>query len=76
MLENADGTDTCDLRYVSHEIVKGKYKLEGLPAVYASDEEAETLSIILKDSVSNVQVELLYGVLEKEDIITRCVRCI
>lgn len=74
MLENADGTDTCDLRYVSHEIVKGKYKLEGLPAVYASDEEAETLSIILKDSVSNVQVELLYGVLEKEDIITRSVK--
>ena len=74
MLENADGTDTCDLRYVSHEIVKGKYKLEGLPAVYASDEEAESLSIILRDSVSNVQVELLYGVLEKEDIITRSVK--
>lgn len=74
LIDNADGTDSCDLRYVSHEISKGKYKLEGLPAVYASDDEAETLSIILKDSVSNVQVELLYGVLEKEDIITRSVK--
>ena len=74
LLENADGTETCDLRYVSHKIIKGKYKLDGLPAVYASDDEAETLSIIVQDSVSNVQVELLYSVLEKEDIITRSVK--
>lgn len=73
IIENADGSQWCDLRYVSHEISKGKYKLEGLPAVYASEEEAQTLSLQLKDSVSGVCVELLYGVLEKEDIITRSV---
>lgn len=74
IIKNADGTDSCDLRYVSHKILKGKYQLEGLPAVYASEEEAETLSIILEDFVTKVQVELLYGVLEKEDIITRSVK--
>ena len=68
---NADYSECCDLRYVSHEIIKGKYKLDGLPAVYANDKEAETLSIILKDNSNGAQVKLLYGILEEEDIITR-----
>lgn len=71
IIHNGDGSDCCDLRYVSHEIQKGKYGLRGLPAVYASRQEAETLKILLQDSVTGVQVELFYGVLEKEDIITR-----
>lgn len=71
IIHNADGTDCCDLRYVSHEIKKGKYALAGLPAVYAAEQEAETLEIVLEDSVTGVQVRLLYGVLEREDIITR-----
>ncbi|MDE7273313.1 MAG: alpha-galactosidase [Lachnospiraceae bacterium] len=71
VIRNADGSEYCDLRYVSHEIKRGKYALKGLPAVYAADDEAETLEILLEDSVSGVQVKLWYGVLEKEDIITR-----
>ena len=74
IIHNADGSDCCDLRYVSHEIKKGKYGLPGLPAVHADGQEAETLEILLEDSVSGVQVRLLYGVLEKEDIITRSVK--
>ncbi|MCD8068595.1 MAG: alpha-galactosidase, partial [Lachnospiraceae bacterium] len=69
-IENGDGTECVDLRYYSHEIKKGKYALRGLPAVFADEEEAQTLSVLLKDSVNGVQVELLYGVLESEDIIT------
>lgn len=71
VIRNADGSEYCDLRYVSHEIKKGKYALKGLPAVYAADDEADTLEILLEDSVSGVQAKLWYGVLEKEDIITR-----
>lgn len=73
VIKNTDNSEACDLRYMSHQIVKGKYSLEGLPAVYASDEEAETLIILMEDTVSKVQVQLLYGVLEQEDIITRSV---
>ena len=73
-IHNADDSDCCDLRYVSHEIKQGKYGLPGLPAVYASAEEAETLEILLEDAVSKVQVLLLYGVLAGEDIITRSVK--
>lgn len=71
IIRNTDESENCVLHYVNHEIKRGKYSLKGLPAVYASDEEAQTLEILLEDSVSNVQVKLLYGVLEKEDIITR-----
>ena len=70
-IRNADGSECCDLRYASHEVRKGKYSLKGLPAVFAGEEEADTLEICLEDRVSGVQVRLLYGVLEKEDIITR-----
>lgn len=71
VIHNADGTDCCDLRYVRHEIRKGKYGLPGLPAVFAAEQEAQTIEIVLEDPVSRVQVSLLYGVLEAEDIITR-----
>ncbi len=70
-VRNGDGSLCCDLRYKGHEIKKGKYGLKGLPAVYAEEEEADTLEILLEDPVSGMQVRLLYGVLEKEDIITR-----
>ena len=72
-VENADGSMSCDLRYKSHKIFDGKYNLEGLPAVYASDEEAQTLEILMEDPVTGVKVVLLYGVLPAQDIITRSV---
>lgn len=73
-LRNHDESECCDLRYAGYEIRKGKYELPGLPAVYTKPEEAETLEILLKDTVSKVEVRLLYGVLEEEDIITRSVK--
>ena len=72
-VENADGSMSCDLRYKSHKIFEGKYNLEGLPAVYASEEEAQTLEILMEEPVTGVKVVLLYGVLPAQDIITRSV---
>ena len=72
-VENADGSMSCDLRYKSHKILDGKYNLAGLPAVYASEQEAQTLEILMEDPVTGVKVVLLYGVLPAQDIITRSV---
>lgn len=72
-VENTDGSMSCDLRYKSHKIFDGKYNLEGLPAVYASEEEAQTLEILMEDPVTGVKVVLLYGVVPAQDIITRSV---
>lgn len=67
------GSCALDLRYKGYRIIKGKYGIKGLPAVYADDNEADTLEIILKDKYSDIEVTLRYGVLPKLDIITRCV---
>lgn len=72
-IENADGSQCCNPVYITHEIAAGKYSLKGLPFVRAEENEAETLKIILEDPVTKVELHLLYGVLEKEDIITRSV---
>ena len=55
---------------------QGKYNLKGLPAVYAAEEEAQTLIIYMKDQVTGLQVELLYGVLPEYDVITRSAKVI
>lgn len=68
-----DGSCALDLRYKGYRIIKGKYAINGLPAVYADENEAETLEIFLKDKYSDIEVTLRYGVLPKLDIITRCV---
>lgn len=74
VVENGDGSYSCDLRYKSHEISQGKYGLPGLPAMYAGEDEAETLAVTLEDRASGLTVTLLYGVFSRLDIITRAVK--
>ena len=40
--EQADGSDTANLKFESYEITKGKYSLKGLPAMFAKEDETET----------------------------------
>ncbi|MBR7087939.1 MAG: alpha-galactosidase, partial [Mogibacterium sp.] len=75
-VRNADGSYGADFRYVSHEITKGKYSIEGLPSSYDSDGSAETLIVTVADKVTGLTLQLLYGVFEKTDVITRAVRII
>ncbi len=71
VMKNADGSYACDLRYHKHTIYNGKYKMEGLPEVYATEEESQTLEIVLMDTASRAEVRLFYGVLPQYDVITR-----
>ncbi len=66
-----NGAIGTDLRYLRHEIRAGKYELPGLPAAFAETREAQTLSVTLGDAAMGLTVELLYGVFEQEDVITR-----
>lgn len=67
--EFSDGTAAADFRFVRAEILPGKYTLPGLPAFWAQ-EGGETLQITLADS-GGLRVQLLYGVLEDCDFMTR-----
>ena len=70
-VQNADGSFAASLRYKDYRVYSGKYRIDGLPAVYADGETADTLEIILEDVASGLEALLLYGVLEENDVITR-----
>ena len=72
--ELADGSRIVDLRYTGFEVRPGKYALEGLPAFFAREGEAETLVLTLEDAASGLTVELYYAVFEQYDLITRSVQ--
>ncbi|MCI8662365.1 MAG: alpha-galactosidase [Hungatella sp.] len=74
--EHEDGSHVLQLKYDSHEIKKGKYVLAGMPAMFAGEDEGETLEIMLRDELSGLCVKLLYGVLWDCDIITRTVEVV
>ena len=73
-IRRPNGAVGCDLRYVDHTILPGKYSLPGLPAVYAEQEAAETLLVTLKGESAGVTVQLQYGVIPELDVITRAAR--
>ncbi|HZJ86821.1 MAG TPA: alpha-galactosidase, partial [Erysipelothrix sp.] len=70
-LEFKDGSRTTDFKYHRHQIIKGKPKLEGLPATYGTEDEVETLVITLKDAYEDVFVELSYSIFKDYNVITR-----
>lgn len=77
IIKNNDGSTAFDGRYVSHKIYSGKYKLDGLPSIFASENDTvDTLEVVLQDPATQVSVELLYSVYEQKDIITRAVKVI
>lgn len=67
------GAAGAQLRYARHEIRPGKYALPGLPASFAEEGQAETLSVTLRDGATGLEAELLYGVFEADDVIARAV---
>ena len=73
-LVHADGSRVADLRCVGCELREGKYALEGLPAFHGAG--GETLAVFLRDETARVEVELLYGVFEEYDLITRAARIV
>jgi alpha-galactosidase len=74
-LEN--GSTVTDLVYVSHQIFKGKPKLEGLPSTYIEDEEeADTLEVVCFDEGIQCRVILSYTVFNKRNVLTRSVKFI
>lgn len=74
MIRGEDGTATTDIRYLAHRIYKGKPTLEGLPATYADESEADTLEIDAIDSHTGALVTLVYTAFNTHDAITRSVR--
>ncbi len=74
-LEN--GTRITELSYESHEMIQGKPKLPGLPAVYTEEGgEADTLFITLTDKLIGLKVILSYTVFHEYDAVIRSAKLI
>ncbi|MCH3972292.1 MAG: alpha-galactosidase [Oscillospiraceae bacterium] len=70
-----NGSTVTDLRCCAHRIIKGKPKLQGLPATYTeSPEEAETLELTMQDTLSGLEAVLLYTIFTGNGAIARSVR--
>lgn len=71
-IKQNNGSNISNFCYKSHSINSGKPKLAGLPATYTeNDNEAQTLTIVLEDELTHVQVELLYTLFAQGGIIAR-----
>lgn len=69
-----NGSRISEFSYAEHSIAKGKPVLQGLPATYTEQEqEAETLTIVLKDALTGMKVELLYTIFQSGGILTKSV---
>ncbi|WP_334110610.1 alpha-galactosidase, partial [Anoxybacillus sp.] len=72
-----DGSRITQFVFQSYEVLKGKPKLEGLPATYVDDEnDAATLIVTLCDKRTGIKLQLQYSVFEHENVITRSARLI
>ncbi len=74
MVMDDNGMSTTDLRYVSHKVYKGKPAIEGMPATFANENEAETLEITCVDKHTGLEAVLIYTAFNDLDVITRSVR--
>ena len=70
-----NGSRISDFVYQSHSVKGGKPKLSGLPATYTeADEEAETLTVTLRDTLTGMEIELLYTIFAEGGILARSAR--
>lgn len=74
-IKNIQGNTATDIKYVSHKIYPGKPEILGLPSVYLNEtNEADTLEVLCRDSLTQVEFTLYYTVFNKLDVITRSVK--
>lgn len=74
-IERENGSHVVEFVYKEHKIYNGKPKLEGLPATYVeSDDEAQTLELVLEDTSINTRIVFLYTIYEAFPVIARSVR--
>lgn len=71
-VETKNGSIISKPRYKSHRIYSGKQGIDELPAVYTeSDDEAETLEIIISDAKAGYDVKLIYTVFNDLNVVCR-----
>ncbi|KAL2828184.1 alpha-galactosidase C [Aspergillus cavernicola] len=72
-IRQSEGYTVSDLQYQSHQVIKGKPALLGLPATWGDEQDVTTLVVHLYDNYSSVAADLSYSVFPRYDAIIRSV---
>ena len=75
-VRSAAGHRGLQLTYESHRIYQGKKPLEGLPATWGSEQDTETLELVLTDKVLGLKAVLSYSIFEGIDAVVRSTKLI
>ena len=70
LIENADGTKGNRLAYKTHQIMRGRIAVDGLPSS-RNGEDVEMLEVVMSDEEKQIEVSLYYAVYSKQDVIAR-----
>lgn len=70
-IEYPDGDRISHFEYIKYEIKDVKKKIPGLPTSFAKRDEAEVLTLYLKDRYSDLILELDYAIFSNFPVITR-----
>lgn len=75
IVQHEDGDQSLFLVYDHYQIQDGKPELNGLPSTYVENEdEAQTLTITLKDKYGDLEYNLKYTIYRDRPVITRSVQ--
>lgn len=74
VVRSSGGHRGVQLTFDSYTIYKGKKPLAGLPATWGSEEDTETLELVLADKVLQLKAVLSYSIFEGIDAVVRSVK--
>lgn len=72
-IKQAAGYTVSEFKYLSHNVVKGKPALHGLPSTFGDAGDVSTLVVHMYDNYSSVAADLTYSIFPKYDAIVRSV---
>ena len=76
VVRNSAGHRALQLTFDSYNSYKGKKALEGLPATWGSEDDTETLELVLTDKVLKVKAVLSYSIFDGIDAVVRSVKLV
>lgn len=72
-IKQTAGYTVSEFQYKSHDTVKGKPALNGLPSTFGGDDDVSTLIVHMYDNYSSIAADLSYSVFPKYNAIVRSV---
>ncbi len=74
VVRSSSGHRGLQLTFDSYNVYRGKHPLDGLPATWGSEDDTETLELVLTDKVLKIKAVLSYSIFDGIDAVVRNVK--